>query len=62
MIQEKIIELYGYGVEIERIIIIIIEYYNKNPFNLDKFEPLDKVKARKLVTDTILLHNMFFCY
>ena len=58
MIQDKIIELYGYGLDVENIISIIIGYYNKNPFNLDRFEPLNETTCRKLVTDTILLHNM----
>ena len=62
MIQDKIIELYGYGLDIEKIILIIIKYYNDNPFNLDKFEPLDEAKGRKLVVDTILLHNMVVGY
>lgn len=60
MIQDKIIELYGYGLDIEKIISIIIKQYNKNFFNLDKFEPLNETTCRKLVTNTILLHNMFF--
>lgn len=54
MLEDKIKELRNYGFSLEDITRIVISYYNKNPYELWLFEPINYDKMKKLVIDVLL--------
>lgn len=60
MIQEKILELLGYGFTIEKITEYCLPLYNSNPYSINNFKVKDYEDFKKFVCDTIVLHGVFF--
>lgn len=58
MLNEKIIELFGYNKSLEEITAVCLNLYNKNFYEIDNFKPMNYDSMFVFVKNAILLHNI----